>query len=135
MRVDGNLIQGNLAGAGDGGGIRTESNLPGDLIAIVNNLIVNNVAGLAGGGISMQDTANVRIHHDTVAHNDSTATAGAAFADPNQSTPQPAGIVAREHSLRLPDPHRRHLLQPLAGQHHRLAEPLLLLLHRPGRTR
>jgi hypothetical protein len=99
VTVDGNLIQGNLAGAGDGGGIYTWSNIPGDTITIANNMIVNNVAGLAGGGIAMQDTADIRILHNTVARNDSTATAGVAFeTDPNQSTPQPAGIVSREHS-------------------------------------
>jgi large repetitive protein len=65
-----------------------------------NNIVVDNMAGLAGGGISLQDSARVSIVHNTVANNDSTATAGAAFApgSPNQSTPQPAGIVARAHS-------------------------------------
>jgi len=94
VTVDGNLIQGNLAGAGDGGGIRTEFNLPADTINIINNFIVNNVTGLGGGGISLQDAADVSILHNTVAHNDSTATAGPAFLSPNQSTPQPAGIVS-----------------------------------------
>jgi hypothetical protein len=95
VTVDGNLIQGNLAGAGEGGGIRTQSNLPGDSINIISNMVVNNVAGLAGGGIAMQDTENINILHNTVAHNDSTATAGAAFATANVSTPQPAGIMSR----------------------------------------
>ena len=97
VTVDGNLIQGNQAGAGDGGGIRTQFNLPGpeDEIKIINNFIVNNVAGLAGGGISMQNTEEIFINHNTIAHNDSTATAGAAFVDPNQSTAQPAGIISR----------------------------------------
>ena len=64
-------------------------------------MIVNNVAGLAGGGISMQDAVSVRIVHNTIANNDSLATAGEAFApgSPNESTPQPgAGIVTRGHS-------------------------------------
>ena len=65
-----------------------------------NNIVVDNMAGLAGGGISLQDSARVSIVHNTVANNDSTATAGAAFeaGSPNQSTPRPAGIVARAHS-------------------------------------
>ena len=63
---------------------------------------MNNVAGLAGGGIALQDAVNVRIFHTTVAHNDSIATAGAAFSNgPNQSTPQPSGIVSRANSSLL----------------------------------
>jgi hypothetical protein len=43
------------------------------------------------------------ITHNTIANNDSTATAGLAFApnSPNQSTPQPAGLVSRAHSTQL----------------------------------
>ena len=107
-----NLIQGNQAGAGDGGGIRAQFVNGTDVQAspdnpgpwyrlnLYNNIVVDNMAGLAGGGISLQDSARVSIVHNTVANNDSTATAGAAFApgSPNQSTPQPAGIVARAHS-------------------------------------
>jgi hypothetical protein len=62
------------------------------------------VAALAGGGISLQDAIDVRIVHNTIANNDSLATAGEAFApnSPNQSTPQPgAGIVTRTHSTGL----------------------------------
>jgi parallel beta-helix repeat protein len=110
-----NLIQGNQAGAGDGGGIRTQfvngtdvlgspDSSPGWYsIFLNNNIVVDNMAALAGGGISLQDTARVFITHNTVANNDSTATAGAAFApdSANQSTAQPAGIVSREHSSAL----------------------------------
>jgi hypothetical protein len=102
VTVNANLIQGNAAEAGDGGGIRTSrTNL--DTINIFNNMIVNNVAALAGGGISLEDTASTNIIHNTIANNDSTATAGGAFApgSPNQSTPQPAGIVSRAHSPEL----------------------------------
>lgn len=111
VTIDGNLIKGNQAGAGDGGGIRTErvngedvASRPNDnqwfTMLITNNMVVNNVSGLAGGGISMVDTLRASIVNNTVAHNDSTATAGQAFApgSPNQSTPQPAGIVVRAHS-------------------------------------
>lgn len=109
-----NRIQGNQAGAGDGGGIRTQfvngadvvdtqqaRNNPGSWyrVNIDNNIIVDNMAGLAGGGISLQDTARVFIRHNTVANNDSTATVGAVFnPTTNQSAAQPAGIVARAHS-------------------------------------
>jgi hypothetical protein len=48
----------------------------------------------------LQDTANVQITNNTIANNDSTATAGLAFTpgNPNQSNPLPAGVVSRAHS-------------------------------------
>jgi len=114
VTINGNLILGNLAGAGDGGGIRLARTNGLDValapnsslwhqIQVFNNIIVNNVAGLAGGAISLQDVANCQIIHNTLTNNDSTATAGLAFepGSPNQSTPQPAGIVARAHSPEL----------------------------------
>jgi hypothetical protein len=115
VTIDSNLIQGNQAGAGDGGGIRTQfvngtdvQNRPNSRntwyrVDITNNRIVNNIAGLAGGGISMQDTARSEIIHNTIAHNDSTATAGEAFSpgNSNRSNPQPAGVIARAHSTAL----------------------------------
>jgi hypothetical protein len=111
-----NLIQGNLAGAGYGGGIRAAGVNGSDVgtpegeytLDIFNNIIVNNVAGNSGGGISLQDATQVRIIHNTIADNDSTATAQATFA-PGQtdSTPQGAGIVSHMHSP---------LLSQLSGQ-------------------
>jgi hypothetical protein len=111
VQIRANLIQGNHAGAGDGGGIRTALVNGEDVAAssnvnrwypidIVNNIIVNNIAGLAGAGISLQDTVVAHIINNTVAHNDALATAGEAFApgSPNLSTAQPAGIVSRSHS-------------------------------------
>jgi hypothetical protein len=125
VQVIGNLIQGNSAGAGDGGGIRlagingqdvenNPDNTPQrngnqgrndphlwNSIDLFNNMIVDNVAGLAGGGISMQDAVNVRLLYNTIANNDSLGTAGEAFppGNPNQSTAQPgAGIASRVHS-------------------------------------
>jgi hypothetical protein len=110
-----NLIQGNMAGAGSGGGIRL-SRVNGQDVAdnpdtpenwysvyILNNMLANNVAGLAAGAISLQDSARVAILHNTIVNNDSLATAGEAFApgSPNQSTPQPAGVVANAHTVEL----------------------------------
>ncbi|MGA1870206.1 MAG: hypothetical protein ACMUJM_16840 [bacterium] len=114
MVID-NLIQGNSSGAGDGAGIRLSRVNGRDVadnpstptewysVKIFNNMIVNNVAALAGGGISLQDTLQSSIIHNTIANNDSTATAGEAFApgSPNNSTPQPAGIVSHAHSPEL----------------------------------
>ena len=127
VTIDNNRIQGNMAGAGDGGGIALRSTNT-DLITITDNVIVNNVTGLAGGGISMQDAANVNISNNTIARNDSTATASLAF--PNgivaPSVNQPAGIVSRAHTpaLNALPAHRQRLLrtQPVRRQYH-LAEP------------
>ncbi len=115
VTIDANLIRGNLAGAGDGGGIRIENvngqevvdvldnggtrTGPWDDVLVYNNFITNNVAGLAGGGISVENALSVTIRHNTVANNESTATTAlAASGDPNLTTPQPAGIVGRVHS-------------------------------------
>jgi len=115
--IDSNLIQGNNAGAGDGAGIRLANINGQDAIAereswyrirIVNNMIVNNVAGFAGGGISLQDAARVDIVNNTIAHNDSTATSGDAFCnattglcDANTSSPRIAGLVSYTHTSGL----------------------------------
>jgi parallel beta-helix repeat protein len=115
VRINGNRIQGNFAGTGDGGGIALVRINGQDLLAspfpanwdrvdVINNMIVNNVAALAGGGISLQDAPNTFIIHNTIANNDSSATAALAFgANANLSVPQPAGIVSREHSVVLQD--------------------------------
>jgi hypothetical protein len=115
VRVLANTIIGNAAGAGDGGGLNL-SRINGQDVAsnrnnssrwhaidVINNVVVNNVAAWAGGGISLTDATRVSILHDTIANNDSTATAGAAFppGSPTHSEPQIAGIVSRRHSPEL----------------------------------
>jgi len=108
-----NLIQGNLAGSGRGGGICAidVSGLDTELVDanswyklnIFNNMIVNNVAAAAAGGIYLQNAASVNIIHNTVANNQSTATSAKAFAPGNllASNPQAAGIVASAHRPEL----------------------------------
>ncbi|MEW7972621.1 MAG: hypothetical protein AB2810_07155 [Candidatus Thiodiazotropha endolucinida] len=123
VTVDANIIRGNLAGAGDGGGISITSvngqDIPQSRFAadgeesdewirgrwygvnLFNNMVNNNVAGVAGGGVSILDSPKVVIRNNTVARNDSTSTGSQAFADPanpNESQPLPAGIVSRTHS-------------------------------------
>lgn len=111
VTIDGNLIQGNLTGSGNGGGIRAFAmnaedvrQFPADdtnwyRLNIFNNMIVNNVAGMAGAGISLQDVARATIINNTIAHNDCTATSALAFqAGQANSTPQPAGMAAGVHS-------------------------------------
>ena len=117
VKIIGNLIQGNSAGAGDGAGIRL-SRINGQdvsvsnkgvvsvdhVIDVVNNMIVDNVAGLSGGGISISDALDVNILHNTIANNDITSTTADAFVPglPEVTVAQPgAGIIARTHSAEL----------------------------------
>ena len=113
VTIDGNLIQGNLSGAGHGGGIRVDGFNGQDVagsgntnnwyaLYLFNNIIVNNVAGYAGGGISLQDVARGVFIHNTVANNDSAASGVEAFpAAGGNSTPQGAGLVGHAHSADL----------------------------------
>ena len=73
------------------------------MIDISRNVIVDNVSGLGGGGISLQDVANVAIFRNTIAHNDSTATSVFAGIGTPPTAPQPAGIVSWPHSPELAD--------------------------------
>ncbi|MBI4773238.1 MAG: hypothetical protein HY788_03490 [Deltaproteobacteria bacterium] len=112
-----NLIQGNYAGAGDGGGIRLYYVNGQDVQAspvtpsawhrvnIYNNMIVNNVTGKAGA-VSFQDSPGARLFNNQITYNDSTATEGTVLNPPDlngvaSSTPQPAGILSRVHSAGL----------------------------------
>ena len=113
VTIEANQIQGNNAGAGDGGGIRAQlvngTEVGNNVnrwygINMTDNMIVNNVAGYAGGGISLADALKVAIVNNTVAHNDSTGTTESALAenpDPNISKEHTAGIVSYAHSLAL----------------------------------
>lgn len=106
----GNLLQGNLGGASDGGGIalrgvngRDVVDNPGvpanwHMIRIINNEIINNVSGQAGGGISLQDAANLIIQANTIAHNDSVAVSVNTGVGTGMTTQQPAGVVSRGHN-------------------------------------
>ncbi|MBI5075236.1 MAG: putative Ig domain-containing protein [Nitrospirae bacterium] len=114
VTIEANLIQGNLTGAGSGAGIRAFAVNAQDVadspandaswyrLNIVNNIIVNNVAAVAGAGISLQDVLRVNIVNNTIANNDSTATGVLAFAaGAANSTPQPSGVVSGVHSSAL----------------------------------
>jgi hypothetical protein len=136
--VDANLNMGNTAESGEGGGLRLQSINGNDVfnnpnapshwyaLSVTNNIIVNNVAGWNGGGVSIQDAVKVDFRNNTVASNDSTASAGVLFdtvnapnantpppgCDPSTgvgctntaittSAPEPAGLVTHVHSLLL----------------------------------
>jgi len=116
VTIDGNLIQGNHAASGHGGGIRAQLvngvdvQLAGNgpsaranwhKLAISNNMIVNNVAGWSGAGIGLQDAVNTAITLNTIAYNDSTATVGGVLNGAGVSTPQPAGISSERNSIGL----------------------------------
>jgi hypothetical protein len=91
LLIHNNLFQGNTAESGGGGGLRlqmvngvdVQSNPthPGQwyTVRVTGNIFANNVAGWAGGGVSLQDAVHVRFVNNTVASNDSTATAGVLF--------------------------------------------------------
>ncbi|HBA85935.1 MAG TPA: hypothetical protein DCZ95_17770 [Verrucomicrobia bacterium] len=111
--IEENLIQGNMTGAGKGGGICVFAMNGQDVIQaptdpnswyrlqIVNNVIVNNLAAFSGGGITVEDSVRVTIAHNTIANNDCTATSALLFNPGTQSPPQGAGIVAYSLSATL----------------------------------
>ncbi|MCU1280187.1 MAG: multicopper oxidase type 3, partial [bacterium] len=105
VTIDSNLIRGNFAEGGQGGGIRLQQVNGADVsgndpkrwhhVVINNNMIVNNVAGWAGGGIAMGDALNVSITNTTIASNDTAGTAGVLLAQHGgQGVPTAAGIVS-----------------------------------------
>jgi len=110
ISIDANIIQGNQAGADDGGGIMLRFINGQDTAAasaswyavdVTNNIIVNNISGLAGA-LSLQDALKVNIVHNTIANNDSTATSASAFSGGiSISTAQPAGVVSRANTPAL----------------------------------
>jgi hypothetical protein len=100
--INANLIQGNSADSGSGGGIRLQavngtevSTFPHQSqywhdVTITNNIIVNNMAGWDGAGISLQDALKVNIINNTIAHNDTLATSGVltnSIGTPSASAP------------------------------------------------
>jgi hypothetical protein len=124
--INANLIQGNMAESGSGGGIRLQqvngtdiSTFPSgcalgsgptfgnsfgpcpitggtpaytfwNSASVTNNIIVNNLAGWDGAGISLQDSLNVSIINNTIASNDTLASSGVltqSIGTPESSAP------------------------------------------------
>jgi hypothetical protein len=128
ITINANLIMGNAAEAGSGGGIRLQGINGTDAqtfptnpsrwykVDITNNIITNNVAGWDGAGVSLNDALVVNFINNTVISNDSTASSGVLFgaffapqsSDPNtppctnncgnNSAPLAAGLVATGNS-------------------------------------
>jgi hypothetical protein len=128
--INANLIMGNAAESGSGGGLRLQ-NVNGTEITrfpatpsqwysvnVTNNIIADNVAGWDGAGISLQDALNVDIVNNTIVSNSTTASAGILFntlgaplassAGPTcssncgtSSAPQVSGLVSIQNSAVL----------------------------------
>ncbi|TLZ14891.1 MAG: hypothetical protein E6K31_00065, partial [Gammaproteobacteria bacterium] len=125
--INANLIMGNAADSGTGGGIGFQAVNGSDMVAfpddpgqwnsatVTNNIIVDNVAGWDGAGISLWDSPNVNIINNTIALNASTGSSGVLFntlGGPiasqqgpictancgTTSHPQVAGVAAIQHS-------------------------------------
>ncbi|HEY0786601.1 MAG TPA: choice-of-anchor D domain-containing protein, partial [Acidobacteriaceae bacterium] len=91
LTINANLIMGNAADSGSGGGLRLQgvngtevSLLPTkpnlwNSVSVTNNIISNNVAGWDGGGVSLQDALKVNFINNTVMSNDTTASSGVLF--------------------------------------------------------
>ena len=89
--IDANLILGNSAESGSGGGLRLSQINGAEVVNfpllssqwygvdVTNNIIANNVAGWDGGGVSLQDALKVNFVNNTVTANDTTASAGSLF--------------------------------------------------------
>jgi hypothetical protein len=141
--INANLIMGNQAESGSGGGLALQHVNGNDVLnfpnggqnvtfpgisgpmsvwyspLVTNNIIVNNVAGWDGAGISLLDALNVNIINNTIMSNDTTASAGVLFntigaplastqgsnciqsGSTTASCPQPAGLVSIQNSAVL----------------------------------
>jgi hypothetical protein len=113
--VDSNLVQGNFAQGGHGGGIALTQVNGSDRVCnnnnrncrflnsvkLTNNEIIDNVAGWSAGGLYLQDSVNVSVTNNTVAMNDSVGISGAVVAGRSFGTPSPAGIAAGATSSAL----------------------------------
>jgi hypothetical protein len=110
LLIDANLIQGNSADSGSGGGIRLQQVNGTEVgtfasqpqhwnnVTITNNIIVNNMAGWDGAGISLQDALNVNIINNTIMHNDTLASSGVltnSIGTPQASAPAGNCVMAR----------------------------------------
>ena len=113
LTIDANLILGNSADSGSGGGLRFQAVNGNDImnfprgatsqgnnwnsVRVTNNIIVNNVAGWDGAGVSLLDALKVDLVNNTIVSNDATASSGALnntlFAGLASAPPPPSGTV------------------------------------------
>ena len=113
--INANLIMGNAAEAGSGGGLRFQGVNGAEVgtfptnpsrwysVNVTNNIITDNVAGWDGGGVSLQDSLVVNLINNTIMSNDSTASSGTlfgAFFAPQASAPTPCPRDAQGANVR-----------------------------------
>jgi hypothetical protein len=131
LQIDANLILGNSAESGSGGGMRLQQINGSDLasfpgtpnnwydVTVSNNIIANNVAGWDGGGVSMQDALKVTLVNNSVVSNDTTASAGVLFktlgaiysaTPPPGCTPTTDPTLPQNPNCTIPD--APHMAQP-----------------------
>ena len=118
LLIDSNVIRGNFAEAGHGGGIRLQQVNGADVqfnqrawnaVTVTNNIIDNNIAGWSGGGVSLADAVASVVSHNTISSNDAVGIAGPVvtgnIANPNVQVgtgqPFPAGVSAEPNSALL----------------------------------
>ena len=134
LMIDSNLIIGNSAESGSGGGLRLQqvngtemTTFPYEFfpntwfgVTLQNNVIANNVAGWDGAGVSMEDALRVRIVNNTIVSNDTTASAGVLFKTLgaiNAASPPPGCKPTTDLSSNPQDPNclganAAHIPQP-----------------------
>jgi uncharacterized repeat protein (TIGR01451 family) len=124
VTISANLVRGNFAEGGHGGGIRLQQVNGADVqaaagdtttwhkVTVTNNMVVDNIAGFSGGGISLADAVLSKVDNNTVAANDSVGIAGVVLAGgaqlpgetpgtPGRGKPSPAGISTETTSQAL----------------------------------
>ena len=117
--INANLILGNSADSGSGGGIRFQAVNGADVprfpanperwygVTVTNNIISNNVAGWDGAGVSLEDALKINLINNTIVGNDTTASAGVLFntiGAPMASTQSPPPVTTLNGTTSLPQP-------------------------------
>jgi hypothetical protein len=117
--INANLLMGNGAEAGSGGGLRMQAVNGADIARfprnperwysaqVTNNIIVNNVAGWDGAGVSLEDALVVNLANNTIASNDTTASSGTLFntlGAPLASSQSPPPTITTNGTTTLPQP-------------------------------
>ena len=117
--INANLILGNSADSGSGGGLRFQAINGADVprfpstpglwygIKVTNNIIANNVAGWDGAGVSLEDALKVDLINNTIVGNVTTASSGVLFntiGAPMASTQSPPPTITLNGTTSLPQP-------------------------------